>query len=257
MKRAPPSARLATSIRPPCRSRSRRRWPARAWSRHRTRPGPGRSVRRRGEVLRLDPGPSSSTISAAPRPFAWTATPTRPSTGPCRTASSTRIITSRRSARRIASADRCCGSTWIRTPDRSRLAHRRGAVRGDVTEVDRDPIERDRTGIRTSQQEQVLDDRGHVGDLVSTSLSAVSTAATGSARCRSRRSTLLRITVSGVRNSWLGVGPGIHAAAAARSDGWRATRGSGRGRGGHRARRTRKRRGPRRARRRAPPRASC
>ena len=37
----------------------------------------------------------------------------------------------------------------------------------------------------------------------SMSSSAEPTAATGSARCRSRYSTLLRMTVSGVRSSWL------------------------------------------------------
>ena len=46
------------------------------------------------------------------------------------------------------------------------LAHRRRAVGGDVAEVDRDVLERHRARIGAGEQQQVLDDRGHVADLV-------------------------------------------------------------------------------------------
>ena len=46
------------------------------------------------------------------------------------------------------------------------LAHRRRAVGGHVTQVDRDVLERDGARIGAGEQQQVLHDRGHVADLV-------------------------------------------------------------------------------------------
>ena len=51
-------------------------------------------------------------------------------------------------------------------PVRGGLAHRRRPVGGDVAEVDRHVLERDRARVGAGQQQQVLDDRGHVADLV-------------------------------------------------------------------------------------------
>ena len=47
-----------------------------------------------------------------------------------------------------------------------RLAHGRRAVGGDVAEVDRHVLQRDRARVRPGEQKQVLDDGGHVGHLV-------------------------------------------------------------------------------------------
>ena len=46
------------------------------------------------------------------------------------------------------------------------LAHRRGAVGRHVAEVDRDVLQRHGPRIGAGEQQQVLDDRGHVADLV-------------------------------------------------------------------------------------------
>ena len=51
-------------------------------------------------------------------------------------------------------------------PVRGRLAHRGRAVGGDVAEVDRHVLERDRARIGAGQQQEVLDDGRHVADLV-------------------------------------------------------------------------------------------
>ena len=46
------------------------------------------------------------------------------------------------------------------------LAHRRGAIGGDVAQVDRHVLERHGPGVGPGEEEQVLDDGGHVPDLV-------------------------------------------------------------------------------------------
>src|SRR5258705_7200723 len=53
-------------------------------------------------------------------------------------------------------------------PDRlgpGRLGQRRGRVGRDIAEIDRAPLERDRTGVRTRKQKQVVDEGGQVVDL--------------------------------------------------------------------------------------------
>ena len=69
--------------------------------------------------------------------------------------------------RRVAGDDRGLRiDDDVDAPIRRRLAHRRGAVGRDVAEIDRDVLERDGARVRAREQQQVLDDRGHVGHLV-------------------------------------------------------------------------------------------
>ena len=80
---------------------------------------------------------------------------------------STRIITSWRSRAGSPVTTAGCGSTSTRTPRSvGGLRERRRAVGGDVAEVDRHVLELDRARIRPREQQQVLDDRGHVVHLV-------------------------------------------------------------------------------------------
>ena len=59
------------------------------------------------------------------------------------------------------------GSTHdVHASVRGRLGHRRGAVDDHVTQVHRDPLELDGAGVGAGQQQQVVDDGGHVADLV-------------------------------------------------------------------------------------------
>ena len=117
---------------------------------------------------------------------------------------STRIITSWRSRAGSPVTTAGCGSTSMRDPAIGRrLGQRRGPVGGDVAEVHGHAVELDRARVGARQQQQVLDDRGHVADLVVDVVERGPDLATGWSRWRSRCSTLLRMTVSGVRSSWL------------------------------------------------------
>ena len=152
------------------------------------------------------PGPSSSTTSVGPPAVApGPATATRPPAGLWRMALSTRIIDQLAEARRVAGDDRRLRVDLdAHASVRGRLAQRRRAVGGDVAEVDRHALELDGARVGAGQQQQVLDDRGHVVDLVVDVVErGRRPSSTGSLRCRRRCSTLLRMTVSGVRSSWL------------------------------------------------------
>ena len=180
------------------------------------------------------------------------ATPTRPSVGLWRMALSTRIITSWR--RRAGSPDTTagCGSTSTRTPRSvAGLPSAWCAVGRDVAEVDRHVFELHRARIRPRQEQQVLDDRGHVPDLLVDVLERGADrldrlacgGARGSRRCCGSRSAACAARGWRRRRT--------RAGGAAPSAGWRATRGSARARAGRRRRRSRRRParrpGPRRA----------
>ena len=141
---------------------------AEAGARRPAHPAPGRTARTRAA------GPPAGCPGRRPRPRATrrcvsarTATPTRPSAGLWRIALSTRIITSWRSRAGSPATTAGCGSTTTRTPRSvAGLPIAGRAVGGDVAEVDRHVLERDRPRVGAGEQQQVLDDRGHVADLV-------------------------------------------------------------------------------------------
>ena len=74
---------------------------------------------------------------------------------------------------------------------------------GDVGEVNRLPIELDRPGVRAREEQKVVHERRQVGGLGVDVLERGAHPATGSSWFRRRSVTLVRITVSGVRSSWL------------------------------------------------------
>ena len=84
-----------------------------------------------------------------------------------------------------------------------RLGEGGGAVGHDVAEVDRHPLELDGARVRAREQQEVLDDRRHVADLVVDVLEGRADLGDRLVAVPPRCSTLLRMTVSGVRSSWL------------------------------------------------------
>ena len=206
-KRAPPSARLATSIRPPWRSTIQAAMASpRPGAAARRARAPGRTARTRAAGPRAGcPGPSSSTTSEAPLPTGPDGHPD-PAVG---RAVADRVVDQDHD--QLAEPGRVAGhDRRLRVdldpdaPVGRGLAHRRRAVGGDVAEVDRHVLELDGARVGAGQQQQVLDDRGHVADLVVDVLERGADRRRparrgGAARC----STLLRMTVSGVRSSWL------------------------------------------------------
>ena len=113
------------------------------------------------------PGPSSSTTSDAPLPFGPDGDPDT-SVGRAvadgvvdqdhhELAEPGRIAGHHRRLRIDLDPDAAIGRG---------LAHRRGAIGRDVAEIDRDALQRHGPRIGAGEQQQVLDDRGHVADLV-------------------------------------------------------------------------------------------
>ena len=207
MNLAPPSGRLATSIRPPWRSTIQA-----AIARPRPVPPPG-SARRPVEaleqvrqVLRPDPGAVVLDHERRRRRRPRATRDADPAVGRA-VADGVVDEDHHQLAEPGGIADDDGRLRVDLDPDTAvggRLAERRGAVGRDVAEVDRHVLELDRARIRAGQQQQVLDDRGHVADLVVDVLErradrarpARPDGAAGSRRCSGS-------TVSGVRSSWL------------------------------------------------------
>ena len=79
----------------------------------------------------------------------------------------------------------------------------RGSVGRDATDVDWPPLQGDRARIRAGQQEQVLDQRGQVLDLGIDVVDGLDEGLDWLGAMPSQMSTELRMTVRGVRSSWL------------------------------------------------------
>ena len=113
------------------------------------------------------PGPSSSTTRDAPAAVG----PHRHPDPAVRRAVADRVVD--QDHHELAEPGRIagdhCGLRVDLDPDAAvgrRLAHRGGAVGGDVAEVELHVLQLHRPRIGAREQEQVLDDRGHVADLV-------------------------------------------------------------------------------------------
>ena len=204
-KRAPPSGRLAAAIRPPWRSTIQA-----AIARPRPVPPLGASSARQkrsktcGRSSGRIPGPLSSTASTAASPSARTRTVTEPPAGVWATALSTRIVTS---CRRRSGSPVHDGGQGVDDHGHAAIGgHRRQRARSlhrDVGEVHRHLLQLQRAGVGPGEQQEVVDERRQVGRLGVDVVEGRPDRGDRLAGLRRRSVTLARITVSGVRSSWL------------------------------------------------------
>ncbi len=204
-KRAPPSTRLAAPIRPPWRSTIQA-----AMARPRPVPPMGASSARQKRSKTCDrssgrmPGPVSSTARTAASPSARTRTVTEPPGGVWATALSTRIVTSCR--RRSGSPSTTAGSgSATRATPRSAASDVSGPAASTATSARSTGTCSSSIVPASVRARRRRSSTRAARWVVSASMSsrAVPTSATGWPALRRRSVTLVRITVSGVRSSWL------------------------------------------------------
>ncbi len=168
MNRAPPSARLTASIRPPCRfddpGRDRQ---AETGPATRRALGSVEALEEMGQVLGSDPG----SVILDDEGRAGAVGPDLDADPSARRAVPDRVVDQ--------DHDQLAQPGWVAGDDRGlridldpdaairgRLAQGGGAVGGHVAEVERHALQLDRARIGPGEEQEVLDDRGHVGHFV-------------------------------------------------------------------------------------------